>query len=203
MNFGSLFCGVEAMLGDPALLKLVKASEICVLQAPDLPCQSNRFYRVHPRRNDRFLEPSHDLVQLYPEVDFTEVHFVRHLLDRLRTNQDARFEIVAQELRDAWLRACSELIRRIKPPVILLWLHVQRRTGMHSDPVLPDAAMIEQLRPLCTSVVECSVRVAAESDALEDVLFGTLQQPMAEHVIGPSAHREIAGKLLPVLRDLN
>ncbi|WP_253746760.1 MULTISPECIES: DUF6473 family protein [unclassified Ruegeria] len=203
INFGSLFCGFEAMLGDPVLSELVNASEFCVLQVPDLPYQSNRFYRVHPRRNDRFVEPTLDLVQLYPEVDFTEIHFVRHLLDRLRAEQGARFEIVVQELQEAWLRACSKLVRRIEPPVILLWLHVQRQAGLHSDPVLPDAAMIERLRPFCSGVVECSVCVTAVSDTLEDVLFGTLQQPMAEHVIGPSAHREIAGKLLPVLRDLN
>ncbi len=203
VNFGSLFCGADALLADPAVLELANRAEICVLQTPDLPCLSNRFYRVHPRRNDRFLAPSHDLEQLFPEVDFTEIHFVRHLLTRLQAVQDARFEVIAQELREAWVRTTSKVLSQIKPPVILLWLEVHRQEGMHSDLVLPNVEMINQLRPLCTGIVECSVRVTGQSESLEDVLFGTLQQPMAEHVIGPSAHREIAGKLLPVLRDQN
>ncbi|WP_298849619.1 DUF6473 family protein [uncultured Ruegeria sp.] len=203
VNFGSLFCGAEAIITDPGVLKLVNRSDLCVLQVPDVPCQSNRFYRVHPRRNDRFLEPSCDLLQLYPDVDFTEIHFVRHLLERLRAKQDARFEVIAQELREAWVRTTSEVIRRIEPPVILLWLHVRRQDGVHGDPVLPDAIMIDQLRPLCANVVECSVCVSAQSDEIEDLLFGTLQLPLAEHMIGPSAHREIAGKLLAAVRDLD
>lgn len=203
VNFGSLFCGVEALSTDPGVLKLVNQSGLCVLQVPDLLRQSNRFYRVHPRRNDRFLEPTSDLLELYPDVDFTEIHFVRHLLERLSAPQDARFEVVAQELREAWIRTTGELIGRIEPSVVLLWLHVQRQAGSHIDPIVPDAAMIEQLQPLCADVVEVSVPVSARSDALEDVLFGTLQQPIAEHMIGPSAHREIAEKLLVALRDLN
>lgn len=174
-----------------------------MLQVLDVPCQSNRFYRVHPRRNDRFLEPSRDLLDLYPEVDFTEIHFVRHLLERLRATKDARFEVVAQELRETWLRNTSELIRRIKSGVVLLWLHIQRQEDRHRDLVLPDADMIEQVRQLCADVVECSVSVSSLSDEIEDVLFGALQQPVAEHMLGPSAHREIALKLEVALRGLN
>lgn len=203
VNFGSLFCGVEALSTDPGVLNLVNQSDLCVLQVPDLLRQSNRFYRVHPRRNDRFLEPTADLLGLYPDVDFTEIHFVRHLLEQLSATEDARFEVVAQELREVWIRATGELIERIEPGVVLLWLHVQRQTGSHVDHIVPDAAMIEQLRPLCADVVEVSVAVSARSDALEDVMFGTLQQPIAEHMIGPSAHREIAEHLLIALRNLN
>ncbi|WP_245222669.1 DUF6473 family protein [Ruegeria sp. HKCCSP351] len=203
INFGSLFCGADALLADPGVLNHVNGSDLCVLQVLDVPYQSNRFYRVHSRRNDRFLEPSCDLQDLYPEVDFTEIHFVRHLLERLRAIKDARFEVVAQELRETWLRNTSELVRRIKPRVVLLWLHIQRQEDRHRDLVLPDADMIEQVRPLCADVVECTVSVSSLSDEIEDVLFGTLQQPVAEHMLGPSAHREIALKLEAALRELN
>ncbi|NVO57443.1 hypothetical protein HW561_16730 [Rhodobacteraceae bacterium B1Z28] len=203
-NFGSLFCGVEAISRGQGLLDLVNGSQQCVLQAPDVPGQSNLFYRVHPRRNDRFLEPTKELLDLYPDVDFTEVHFVRHLLGRLRVKDDARFDIIAQELRAAWIRSLRSLLGRIDPPVVLLWLRVRRHQSLEGgDPVPIDAAMIDQLRPLCASVVEMSVCASGVSDELEDVLFGTLQQPMAEYVIGPSAHKVIADALLPPIRDLN
>lgn len=202
-NFGSLFCGIEAMSRDPGLLELINGSRVCVVQAPDLICQSNRFYRVHPRRNDRFLEPTKDLIDLYPELDFTEFHFVRHLLGRLSSQQDARFEVVAQELRVAWARNLLSLIKRIIPPVILLRLQIQRQPDMETDPIPVDAQMIDALRPACAGVLDLPVRVSGDSDELEDMIFGTLQQPMAEHMIGPATHRMIADALLPMILDLN
>ncbi|WP_254055806.1 DUF6473 family protein [Ruegeria sp. EL01] len=200
-NFGSLFCGVEAMSRDQGLLDLINRSRLCVLQAPCVSYQSNRFYRVHSRRNDRFLEPMQDLVDLYPEEDFTEVHFVRHLLSKLHAKSDARFDLVAQELRAGWVQNLHSLLGRIVPPVVLLCLRVQR--DHTQDPIPVDGAMTDQLRPQCASVVQRSVCVSGESDELEDMLFGTLQVPMAAHMIGPAAHRAIAGAVLSALRDLN
>ena len=202
-NFGSLFCGVEAMSRDQGLLDLINRSQLCVLQAPCVSYQSNRFYRVHSRRNDRFLEPMQDLVDLYPEEDFTEVHFVRHLLGKLHAKSDARFDLIAQELRAGWVRNLQSLLGRIVPPVALLCLRVQRDHAHEQEMIPVEDAMIDQLRPKCAGVVQRSVCVSGESDELEDMLFGTLQVPMAAHMIGPSAHRAIADAVLPVLLDLN
>jgi len=209
VNFGSLFCGLEALTKDQTLPTLTNNAELCVLQVPGALGHSNHFYRVHPRRNDRFLEPSPDLVSLYPEVDFTDVHFVRHLLGRLHGFRDARFEIIIHELRRVWAKKMEVLLGRITSPVLLLWLRVdgadaQKRAGpIGCDPALVDVDMIENIAPRCAGVIELSVQMSGESDDLEDMLFGTLQQPMAEHMIGPATHRRIADALNRSIRDLN
>ncbi len=203
VNFGSVFCGVEALSTDRGLRDLVARAHLCILKAPDIPGQTNRFYRVHPRRNDRFVEPTKDLLSLYPDMDFTNVHFVGHLLKLLQAKNDARFETVRQELRAGWVRRCSTLLREIDVPVVLLWLRVRRHHDQAHELVPVDAASVAELQPFCASVVEMPVSVSGESDHLEDLLFGTLQQPMAEHMLGPSAHRAIANQLLMTLYDLN
>ncbi len=202
-NFGSLFAGVEALTRDQGLLRLANRAQRCVIQLPQVHGQSNRFYRVHPRRNDRFLEPTQDLLDLYPDIDFTEVHFVRHLLKRLQARHDARFEVIAHELRQSWLRSLGTFLGQLDPQTVLLHLQIQRVHTIEDDPIPVNASMVEALRPQAARVVTCSVAVSGASDTLEDMLFGTLQQPMAVHMLGPAAHRQIAEAVVPVLRDLN
>ncbi|MCA0930291.1 DUF6473 family protein [Ruegeria profundi] len=205
LNLGSLFCGVEALCSDAGLFRLLNMAELCILQAPGVLSQTNHFYRVHPRRNDRVLTPTSDLIDLYPELDFTDVHFVHHLMSSLQRHQDARFEVVVDELRRNWVRKISDLLHRLEVPVILLGLRVlQHKDGdrqNESTAITPE--MFEAVRPLCADFIEVTVPVSGQSDALEDMLFGTLQQPMAEYMIGPAAHKTIADALLgPIRRQI-
>ncbi|WP_254449273.1 DUF6473 family protein [Ruegeria sp. HKCCA5491] len=206
LNLGSLFCGVDALLRDTGLRSLLSGAEMCVLQAPDILGQSNRFYKVHPRRNDRFLAPTDDLCSLYPEIDFTDVHFVYHLVSLLKGHQDARFEVVAEDLRKNWVGLLRELFNSLKAPVILLNLDVRRQSDeceFGTDAQVPvSAEMLGAVRPYCLDVVDLFVNVSGQSEELENMLFGTLQQPMAEHMIGPAAHRKIAETLSRRIRDL-
>ncbi len=205
INFGSLFCGAEALAQDAGLLDVANGSDICILQAPGPPGQSNRFYRVHPRRNDRFVAPTRDLIALYPEEDFTDIHFVRHLLTRLKAHPDARFEAVIHELREAWVSKLSTFLSQIAPPVVLFALEVDEGAlgPVPGDPVPIDEPMIEALNALCAKTITMRVQVSGASDELEDMLFGTLQQPIAEHMIGPATHRRIAEVLSRVVNDLS
>ncbi|WP_254437205.1 DUF6473 family protein [Ruegeria arenilitoris] len=206
LNLGSLYCGVEALCGDAGLFTLLNGAELCVLQAPGVLSQSNHFYRVHPRRNDRVLAPTQDLIDFYPEVDFTDVHFVGHLMRRLQDCQDARFEVVAEELRRNWVRQISDLLQRLKVPVLLLALKVlpQKNDERQEEraPITVTLEMLKAVRPFCADYVEATAYVSGQSDELEDMLFGTLQQPMAEHMIGPAAHRSIAEALVGPIRNL-
>ncbi|WP_254439341.1 DUF6473 family protein [Ruegeria arenilitoris] len=204
LNLGCLFSGVDALCLDSGLFDLLKRSELCVLQVPGLLGQTNHFYRVHPRRNDRFLEPTADLAGLYPEIDFTEVHFVRHLMTCLQRFPDARVEVVLDELRRNWIRQVSALLQRLDVPVILLRLQVLRDPGGadHPEPDVTDA-MIEEVLPFCAQCVDVTTQVCGQPDEIEDMLFGTLHQPMAEHMIGPAAHRAIAAALVGPIQNLN
>lgn len=209
VNFGSLFCGLDALVHDPGLVHLANGAELCVIQVPGALGQSNRFYRVHPRRNDRFVAPTPDLITLYPEMDFTDVHFVGHLLSKLRDFQDARYELVIDDLQRQWVHRMTGLLCEIQRPVLLLWLHVQGEMAQQRavlsgcDPLLVEAEMVQLLSPHCAACVELNVQVSGESDELEDMLFGTLQQPMAEYFIGPATHRRIADAICPAICDLN
>jgi predicted Zn-dependent protease len=64
--------GLDAFLHAPQVLALAGAARVTVVQAMGAQALSNRYYRVHPRRNDRFLGPSPALSALFREVDFTE-----------------------------------------------------------------------------------------------------------------------------------
>ena len=83
VNFGVVNAGVDLYLNDPGVMGLAAGAGAKVVQVMGAQNLSNRYYSVHPRRNDRFLRASDRLEALYPEVDFTEFHFVRHLLGKL------------------------------------------------------------------------------------------------------------------------
>ncbi len=68
------------------------------MQAVGLANLSNTFYSVHPRRNDRFLGATPRLRALYPEMDFTDFAFARHLLHSLSALASRRFSEVTAQL---------------------------------------------------------------------------------------------------------
>jgi hypothetical protein len=76
--------GLDVVLNDPAIADARAAASAIVLQIQGAQTLSNRLYTVHPRRNDRFLRASGILRTIYRDVDFTEFHFTRHMLDHLR-----------------------------------------------------------------------------------------------------------------------
>ncbi|WP_254442636.1 DUF6473 family protein [Ruegeria arenilitoris] len=204
INLGSLFVGAEALYRDEGLREIADSAEMCILQLPSVAGQTNRFYRVHPRRNDRFVAPAQELVDLFPEVDFTDIHFVRHLLNRLKFVSGTRFLTVAEELRLKWVEIIGSFLRSVSTPVILLWLDVQAEDGGQSlgDPVAIQPEMFDAVKSSSVQSLRVNLRTSGESDDLEDVIFGTLQQPIAEHMIGPAAHRRIAEILSRTILDM-
>ncbi|WP_254446586.1 DUF6473 family protein [Ruegeria sp. HKCCD8929] len=209
VNLGSVSCGLEAMAQDPELMHMAQEAERCVIQLTGAHNLSNRLYRVHPRRNDRFLEPSEFLTRLYPEVDFTEFHFTRHLLAHLLALSDERFTEVCEELRRAWIDRMHHLLAGLEHPAVLLWLQYEgplaeeQGGDLGPEPFLVDAGMVAALQDLCAVAIEIPVRASGDSDELGDMLFGTMQQPVAEHMIGPVTHHAIAERICKTLLDLD
>lgn len=99
--------GVDARLDDPAL-GVPAAAFVMVL--PPLGNLDNPFYRVHRRRNDRFLAARPRLRALYPEVDFTEFDFTGHMLGTLSAICAARFALVQRCLADGWRGRMSQVL---------------------------------------------------------------------------------------------
>ena len=166
-------------------------------------------YRVHPRRNDRFVEASPKLSQLYPEVDFTEFHFTRHMLGRLARLSQERFEIVAHGLKQAWHSRMTEVLDLLGPNIILVWLRYRvthpdgAAADLGSEPLMIGVDMLRELGQFVVSSIEIPVKTAGDSDELGDMVFGTLQEPAAEHLLGPATHRLIAEQLFREMRALD
>ena len=58
VNFGWMNAGPDAFLNDEAVLAAAQGARAVVLQVPGAQNLTNRYYAVHPRRNDRFVEAS-------------------------------------------------------------------------------------------------------------------------------------------------
>ncbi|GAD55876.1 DUF6473 family protein [Limimaricola cinnabarinus] len=154
VNLGALNAGAGAFLGDRALLDICNRAERVVLQITGAQGLSNRLYTVHPRRNDRFLRASATLRALYPEVDFTEFCFVRHMLSSLQDLDPVRFATLRAELHIAWTMRMRKLISCLASPVTLVLLPERRGDGrLGDDPLFVTGEMVNDLRPIVSGIV--------------------------------------------------
>ena len=206
INLGSINAGLDAMLSDPGVMRIAARADLTVLQLPGAQNLSNQYYRVHPRRNDRFLRPRRRLAALYPEVDFTEFHFTKHLVTTLHRRGPGRFAPILDDLRALWIARMEQLLHRLDGRVLLLWLQYQDDRPQTEEPLGPDPllvtrAMIERVRPLARGLVEVPVvpagLLAGETGKMR---YGPLQTPAAEHMLGPSMHKRIAARLAEAVR---
>lgn len=207
VNFGVVNAGVDLYLNDPAVLDLMSEADAKVVQVMGAQNLSNRFYSVHPRRNDRFLRASDKLLALYPEVDFTEFHFVRHMLGRLSEVSQERFRDVVDELRMAWTARMKNLLTQIRGQVVLLWfadhpVPADMPSTLDGDPLFVNREMIETLRPRVSKLVEVTASDAARMEGTRGMVFSDFEACAAAELLGPSAHGEVADALEDVLKAL-
>jgi hypothetical protein len=217
LNLGLQNAGIDAFLNDPTVMDAAQRARVTVVQVMGAQNLSNRFYAVHPRRNDRFLHASGMLKQLVRDVDFVEFSFNRHMLSTIRRLSVERYQIIQQELREAWLARMRHLLKGIGGRTILLWFSdhapqeegargdtagLEGNDGLGGDPLFIDRPMIEALRPLVTAVVEVSASPAALARGTEGMVFDPLDAPVAAGMLGPFAHQEAAEALAPELLRL-
>lgn len=207
INFGWPNAGTDVYLNDPGLLGIAARARLTVLQVPCAQNMSNRFYQVHPRRNDRFVQASDRLRALYEEVDFTEFHFVRHMLRHLSEVSPERFEKVRQELAAAWVPRMRSLVERVGGPVALLWFSSRspdqdgESPDLASDPSFVTRPMLEGLRGKVHQIVEVVASVEAQRTGVENMIFAQSETPAAAALLNPAAHDEAARALLPIVTD--
>jgi hypothetical protein len=194
VNLGVVNAGIETFRSDHTVLQIARGAEFAVLQVLGPEYVSNRYYTVHPRRNDRFIRASAALSSLYPEVDFTEFHFVGHLLHRLRRISASKFSKVIGECRREWLTSCASLLHRIGRPTFVLWLprHVQPRSV--SDDFVNDR-LLAPLEKRCVAVVQVVPEKDATSDGTAGMVFGQMEAFAAADLPNPKMHLVIAETL--------
>lgn len=204
VNMGAMNAGVDLFLHDAAVKAAMGRAQAVVLQVPGAANMSNRFFTVHPRRNDRFLKASTMMRTIFREVDFTEFHFTRHMLSALKARSADRFAVVVEELRAAWVARMAQLIERSPVPVHLLWLshrapsdEVMAELGY--DPLFVTATMLDEVAPLADSL---SVSVWEDDGrAPEDrgLSFGRGEEAAASVMPGPADHERVSQVLAELL----
>lgn len=143
-NLGVVNGGPDVWLSDPAALAVAQGARLAVVQVTGAEGLGNPLYSVHSRRNDRFIAATPALRALYPGVEFTDIHFTRHLLQVLRDADPRRFQTVVGILQESWLARMRALLGRLPRP-LLLWLVAE-------EPLFITAPMIEALRPLAPAI---------------------------------------------------
>lgn len=208
VNFGWPNAGVDVYLNDLGVLMAAAKAGVTVLQVPCITNMTNRFYSVHPRRNDRFLEASGTLRAIYGEVDFTEFHFVRHMLQRLQNVSEERFSTVIEEIQTAWVSRMQLLLNKIDGRIVLLWMSGRRpeehaaRTQVEFDPICVTRKMIEMLSPMADHMIEVVAGDRAKSEGTRGMRFSEMETPAAQEVLGPTAHYQVAEALGPVIEGM-
>jgi hypothetical protein len=208
VNLGAINAGLDVYLNDPALLEIAGGARASVVQIMGAQNMSNRYYAVHPRRNDRFLQASGLMRTVYRDVDFTEYNFTRHMLRGLRDVSQERFEMLRAELKEAWSARMQMLLAKLSGPVVLLWFadHTvgayDEDSAMGHDPLFIDREMIEGLRSQVAAVVEVTASAAALSEGTFGMSYTPMEAPAASEMMGPQAHQEAADAVSTALLDV-
>lgn len=208
VNFGQINAGVDAFLNDATLMKACSDAAVTVVQISGAQNLSNRFYAVHPRRNDRFLRASTLLKTLYRDVDFTDIHFTRHLLTKLKAADPEAFGMVEAELKAAWVARMKTLMSRLEAPVVLLWMSDHPPESSHncsdtgSDPLFVNREMLDSVAPYAADLLEIVLSPEEVRDGLQGLVFNEMEAPAARGLLGLIAHEKAARELRPIIENL-
>ncbi|SHH92706.1 DUF6473 family protein [Marivita hallyeonensis] len=203
VNLGVEHAGLDAFVNDPGCMTTAASAAVTLVQLTGAHNTSNRYYAVHPRRNDRFLRASGALKALYPEMDFTEVHFTRHLLERLNGICPDRFADIAQEIRQAWQARMRYLISQMNGKVVLFWFaptSLTETSGEYLADCVVSEAVIAPLSPLVARLVE----IVPENwqAGRTEMHIPKVEEVRAAELPGPVAHRQAATALSDIVAPM-
>ncbi len=209
VNFGCINASIDAFANDPTILAACHDARINIVQVMGAQNMSNRFYTVHPRRNDRFLRASIVLQALYPEVDFSDFCFTRHMLGALYAVSSDRFDIVRRELEEAWVARMTRFLTEIGSHVYLFWFAERlpsdapwdsRADPFRSDPLFVTRRMVNCLRPLVRGVIMVQPSSRAVARGTDGMVFSPVQASAAAEALSITAHQEAAAALSGAIR---
>lgn len=136
LNLGAQHAGAGFYIEDVDVSKIIENAQFILVEAPSVINHSNIFYRVHPRRNDRFVTALKPLYRLFPEVDFVECHFTKHLVTKMITLDAQRSDIVLQSLRDEWVESLATMRSHWNAKQVIHWFpKVAGDTPKHEFPI--------------------------------------------------------------------
>lgn len=200
VNLGAMQAGLTLIADDPDILSIASGARVSIVQVLGAQNMSNRYYSDHPRRNDRFLEASPALKQLFPQMDFTEFHFVGHLVGALANVGGEPFEKMVRELRAAWVNRMRLILRSIDGNTILLWMADRRPDDAFDltnplDPHFVNRAMLDDVASHARHVVEAVSETTAQFEGLAGKEFLPHEAEAAAAMPGPLFHSQVATRL--------
>lgn len=207
-NMGAMNAGLELILHDAAIADAMARADAIVLQVTGAHAMTNRFFAVHPRRNDRFLRASDILRIIYRDVDFAEFHFTRHLLGTLQSLSEDRFQIVADELKMAWMARMRTVLNRAICPVHLLWIgHAPPNEqgfcpDLGPDPLFVTRQMVEEIAKDAASLTICVTDEEEAARPARGKFFAASEENAARALPGPEAHGRAADQLAQAIAQL-
>lgn len=205
VNLGCQNASNDVYAQDAAVTEICSGAEATIIQVMGAQNLSNRFYSVHPRRNDRFVKASSLLRTIFRDVDYTEFHFTRHLLGRLNEISPEKFAMMRDELKEAWVARTQLLISRIEGRVILLWFSdhspddTEKTDDLSSDPAFVDRDMINRVSDQVSDVVEVVATQSEISAGRDRMCFTALEEMVANEMLGAIAHETAAWRLQKIL----
>ncbi|MFZ1660783.1 MAG: DUF6473 family protein [Paracoccaceae bacterium] len=200
VNLGLPNAGIDVFLNEAVVLDACNGARATIIQLPGAQNMSNRFYSVHPRRNDRFLQASAQMRMFFPEVDFTDFHFTRHMLLSLKELSPEKYAVVEVELKAAWVARMQSLLHKISGRTVLLWIgdhnaKAMTRSNLGPEPLLVDDKMVSALRSYATEIVRVEPSAAARATGRGGMIHTPMDGPVAAQLPGPVVHAEIADAL--------
>ncbi|MGR3493408.1 MAG: DUF6473 family protein [Shimia sp.] len=138
--------GPDAVFQMPDIIPKARRADAVVVCLPSAANTSNRYYRVHPRRNDRVVSVSTDLRAEAPGMEWIDIHYTGHLMQALGTAHGHVLDRVVTAVQAAWLIRMKALVRCFSAPVMLAWIEGEGACGPIASYVTK--AMVEDVSEL-------------------------------------------------------
>lgn len=201
-NFAVHNAGLDAFTEENSIIEFLLNAPVVVLQVMGAQNMSNRFYTVHPRRNDRFLRHSRAMQRLFKDVDFSDFVFTRHMMQVLSAQGEVCFGELLVEMEKAWIARMERVLDRIPGKVVLVSIQNSQSSDLGPEPLYVSEMMIDAIRDRVVEHVECDITTCLSEAQLEEMVFAPEERDAAFYSLPPLAHEVVARALVPVLKPL-
>ncbi|MEM1302229.1 MAG: DUF6473 family protein [Pseudomonadota bacterium] len=198
MNLGVRNAGPDVHLHSRGVLDLTQGALATIVQVPLVANLSNRFYRVHPRRNDRVIQAMPDLLARAPMLDLCDVHFIGHFWAELARQAPDVLPVVQDEVERTWVERMQLLLDHVAQPAFILWVEPWGPPRAQGLPVT--RKLLEAIEPYADDQIGVRPSQAAKVEGASTLIFGTEDRAKAAYAMNAAAHRDVAGAILEVMR---
>lgn len=202
LNLGQNNAGVEFFARFQGLDQLTRRASHVVIEISSAALQSNRYYRVHPVRNDRITSISEEC-GLGEAIG--DAHFIRHFLSTAAQDNPHLFTKLRRHLAAHWVLKMQNLIAQFQVPVHLLWFSPKSpdnvsHAPLAADPLFVDRTMLNALWPHVENLIEVPLTHQTRVEEDPQLEFTVDQAAAAGQMLGQAAHYRATRAIVDSLR---